>query len=297
MQSSLNMDARTVLVFGASGLLGSSLCPLLARQGFRVLRQGRSVDAEVCCDPCSETDVRNAMRATQPKIVINLVAESNVDRCETEPARAFAGNVVAARLIAGATLACGSRPHLIHVSSDHVYSGPGPHREEQVDPVNVYALTKLTGEIFALDAGATVLRTNFHGRSRCTGRPSFTDWLSYSLGDSAPFTVFEDVRFSALHLETLATLIGETAVKRNPGLYNLGTTDSISKASFAARFAELLGLDTTHMRSGRVADHRLPAKRPTDMSMDVSRFETAFGIPLPTAVNELARAAADYRRP
>lgn len=296
MRPSPVLGSQTVLVFGASGLLGSTLCPLLRQQGLRVLRQSRSANTDLYCDPCSQVDVQNVVRAVQPHVIINLVAESNVDRCETEPVRAFEGNVLAARSIASATLACESRPHMIHISSDQVYSGPGPHSEEKVNPVNIYGLTKLAGELFALDAGATVLRTNFYGRSRCAGRLSFTDWLTDSLGDSTPFTVFEDVQFSALHLETLAKLIGKTAEQRIPGLYNLGTTDSISKASFAAQFAELLGLETSHMRHGRVTDLRLTARRPNDMSMDVSRFETAFGTPLPTAANELTRAVKDYGR-
>jgi hypothetical protein len=34
-------------------------------------------------------------------------------------------------------------PYIVHLSSDQVYSGPGPHNEPNVNPINIYAPTKL----------------------------------------------------------------------------------------------------------------------------------------------------------
>ena len=89
-----------------------------------------------------------------------------------------------------------------------MYSGAGPHSEEHVHPINVYGLSKYTGELIAQQAGATILRTNLYGLSHCPDRKSFSDWAIQSLRDSAPITVFEDVKFSALHIKTLCEFVG-----------------------------------------------------------------------------------------
>ena len=36
--------------------------------------------------------------------------------------------------------------NFVQISTDQVYSGPGPHSEKDTSPLNVYGLTKLIGE-------------------------------------------------------------------------------------------------------------------------------------------------------
>ena len=50
---------------------------------------------------------------------------------------------------------------LIHISTDQLYSGEGPHIENKINPLNVYALTKRLGEIEASKVPSSILRTNF----------------------------------------------------------------------------------------------------------------------------------------
>ena len=50
---------------------------------------------------------------------------------------------------------------LIHISTDHVYSGLGPHTEKNIKPVNNYAKSKLKAERYLSDVNSCILRTNF----------------------------------------------------------------------------------------------------------------------------------------
>jgi dTDP-4-dehydrorhamnose reductase len=287
-----------VIVFGASGLLGVSLVKDLRSRGHTVLTQSRSAGSDFCLEPSDRGAVAATLAALRPSAVVNLVAATNVDQCEVQMAQAWQANVAAIAAIADGVAALGSeayiRPHLVHISTDQVYNGQGPHAEEIVQPINVYGLTKYTGELLAERVGATVLRTNFFGRSHCPGRSSFSDWLVSSLRHKTNITVFDDVLFSAVHIDTLCDIIARSLECRLPGTFNVGCRDGISKAGFALALARVLGLPTDHVTVGTSAEVVLKARRPLDMTLQVSRLEAALNLSCPTMSGEIEHAAKEY---
>jgi dTDP-4-dehydrorhamnose reductase len=286
----------TVLVIGAYGLVGTSLCPRLQAAGHDVVRQGRRESAQARFDPADRAAVEMALRQWRPAAVVNLAAATNVDACEADPQYAYLANVRPVEVLAEAMAAApGATPHLVQVSSDQVYDGPGPHREGDARPCNVYALSKYAGELAAARVGATVLRTNLFGRSRAAGRNSLSDWVVASLRAGTPITVFDDVLFSPLHLDTLADVIARSVTRRPQGVVNAGCRDGISKAGFALALAEQLGLDRRLMTVGTSTCAALRARRPLDMRMDACGFEPAFGIAAPAIATQIQLASQEYR--
>jgi dTDP-4-dehydrorhamnose reductase len=286
----------TVLVIGAYGLVGASLCPRLCAAGHVVVRQGRREGAELRLDLADGEAVATTMATLHPTTVVNLAAATNVDACEADPQAAFIANVrTVESLTAAIARVPDAPPHLIHVSSDQVYDGPGPHREDSARPCNVYALSKYAGELVAARFGATVLRTNLFGCSRAPDRSSLSDWVVASLRAGTPITVFDDVLFSAFHLNTLADVIALSAERRLFGIFNAGCCDGISKAGFALALAESLGLDRKLLTVGVSTNVALRARRPLDMRMNVSAFERAFGTHAPTIDSQIQLASQEYR--
>lgn len=287
-----------VIVFGASGLLGASLVPALRARGHTVLAQSRGPGADLCLDPSDRLAVSAALAIHRPAAVINLVAATNVDQCETQTELAWQANAGVVAAIAEGILALdndpASRPHLVHISTDQVYHGPGPHAEDQVHPINVYGLSKYTGELLAERVGATVLRSNFYGRSRCAGRVSFSDWLVRSLREKTPITVFDDVKFSAIHIDTLCDFVAHSIELRPAGIFNAGCRDGISKAGFAMALAGALGLPTDNVKVGTSADVVLTARRPLDMTLQVARLEAALDLQCPNMLNEIEHTSKEY---
>jgi dTDP-4-dehydrorhamnose reductase len=207
---------------------------------------------------------------------------------------AYLANVRTVEILASIIQEMEVQPHLIQISTDHLYSGQGPHNEASVMPINAYALTKFAGELVALKAGATVMRTNFFGLSRNDKRISFTDWLYKSMISGVPFTVFEDVMFSALHMRTLIAFVSMVIELRRPGLFNVGSRSGFSKARFAEQFAAELGLDISAMNAGSYKDLQLASPRPNDMRMNVSAFESAFNVEMPDLEDQIREAAEEY---
>ena len=281
---------------GAYGFLGPVVSTTLAAAGHTVLRQGRNAAAQVPCDPLKAAVFRSVLEQYRPSVIINLIAMTDVDLCEREPARAFDANV---RVVESIAQAIGSqsqagRIHLVQISTDQVYDGPGPHHEGDTKPPNVYGATKHEGELVAQGMGATVLRTNFVGRSRSPKRRSLSDWIVDSLRAAQPITVFENIRFSPLHVSTLCQCIERVVSVRTPGVFNAGAVNGISKAEFARSLASQLRLDTATMRSGPYVEMPQKARRPLDMTMAVDKFQLAFGLALPRVEDEVQLVAKEY---
>ncbi len=272
--------------------------PAMLARGYTVLTQSRGPGADLCLDPTDRSAVAEALARHRPLAVINLVAATNVDQCETQPQLAWQANAGVVSAITKGILALDNspafRPHLVHISTDQVYDGPGPHAEDHVHPINVYGLSKYAGELLAEHVGATVLRSNFYGRSRCADRVSFSDWVVRSLREKTPITVFDDIKFSAIHIDTLCNLIVRSIVLRPAGIFNAGCRDGISKAGFAMALAHALGLPTENVRIGSSADVVLKARRPVDMTLQIMRLEGAFGLQCPNIFNEIQYTAKEY---
>lgn len=281
-----------VLVLGAFGLLGSSLVHHLRSSGHEVLCHSRSGHADVVAELTDEGQVAAALSAVQPDVIVNLAALTNVDECERNPPAAYRGNVRVvenvAQWIEGQRAAC----HLVHISTDQVYDGPGPHREDDSAPSNYYGFSKYAGELAAARVASTVLRTNFFGPSECPGRTSLSDWVTGSLRQGKTITVFDDVWFSPLTLHRLSAMLIRVVEGRPRGVFNLGSRDGMSKADFAFAIAGTLGLPSVLLQRGTSTSLRLAAYRPKDMRMDSSRFEQALDLELPTLTEEIATLKA-----
>ena len=277
-------------------MLGSYLCRRLLVNGHNVLRQGRRANAELTIDP-TDTDAMDDLIAEHPvDAIVNLIAATNVDQCEDDPQSAYRANVQVVEALTQAISSNSSlSPHLVQISTDHVYDGPGPHVEDHIAPCNVYALSKLAGELTAARVGATVLRTNFFGRSQCSGRTSLSDWIVSSLRAGQQITVFDDVLFSALHIDTLCMAIEMAVHSRHKGTFNVGCRDGCSKAYLALGLAQRLGLDCNLLTMGSALDMKFRARRPLDMRMDTTHFKQTFRFTAPTFESQIDLTAQEYR--
>lgn len=288
---------QNILVLGAYGFLGEALSRYLADAGYTVYRQSRNTSAQICMDPFDVDQIESVILEKDINCIINLIALTSVDLCEKEIGQSYKVNVgiVEAIVKAMGRLSDCDRPHLITISTDHVYSGEGPHTEGSVAPCNIYALSKLAGEYVALQVGATIFRTNFIGKSCSEKRKSLTDWIIGSIRSDKTITVYEDVLFSPLHISTLCSMVELAVANKIGGTYNLGSIDGDSKASLSYKLADCLGLNSSKLVRGKLAEQDQGVVRPFDMRMNSSKFEYAFDCSLPTFESQVLLAAGDYK--
>ena len=269
---------------GASGILGSYLTTYLANQDLQVIPIYRSEDFS----KLRQTYYKSQNIST----IINCVALTNVDFCEKNINKAFNSNANYVKKILSEIW----EPNInfIQISTDQVYSGPGPHSEKDTSPLNVYGLTKLIGEEYAKELNPTILRINYLAKSSNKSKLSFTDWLFNSLIKEEKITLFDDILFSPLHISDVSQSIIEVIKNPKKGIYNLGATNSMSKAKFAIKFAEKLSLSIKFVTFGSSQESNLKAERPKDMSMNIEKFEKIFKQKLPAINDSINKICADY---
>lgn len=275
-----------ILVTGASGLLGSSLVPLLRASGYEVVAHSHSKPGTINADLTIKAEARALISQIRPDLIINLVALTNVDICEKEPLKAYQLNSDVVENIVD-SMGEYDQNFLIHISTDQVYDSPGYSLEDDIQLRNIYASSKYAGELAANKVRSTIFRTNFFGKSSAKDRPSFSDWILDSLHKSIPITVFDDVIFNPLGLDTLKAMLLLAVERRIDGVFNLGSRDAISKSDFAFTLAKVYGLSPGCLSRGLIGNANLFAFRPRNMSMDCTRFEAAFDVKLPTIFDEI----------
>lgn len=132
-----------VLVTGGGGLLGRELGRLGAR-----------VWSRKALDVTDHARSAQVLAAEDPELVIFCAAVTDVDRCATDPA----GRTV--NVDAPAWWA--RQVPLVLVSTNYVFSGPGPHApSDPTDPINAYGRQKVAAEAAVLASGGAVVRTGW----------------------------------------------------------------------------------------------------------------------------------------
>jgi dTDP-4-dehydrorhamnose reductase len=286
---------ETILITGATGLLGSSLVPYLRKSGYRIVTHAHTSQADVMFDLSDKIKSYKILEQIQPSLIINLVSLTSVELCEENVKLAYLANTSTVENLAHWIESTNTDSHLVQISTDHIYDGIGPHKEDNVTITNNYAFSKYAGELAALRVSSTILRTNFVGRSKVSYRASLTDWVYNSMTGSKQVQVLKDVYFSPLSITMLVEMI-ELVVQMKPiGIYNLGSYGGMSKADFDFAFAEQLKLPTSTMTSIEVSKVTfLKAYRPKDMRMDSSKFEKALGVKLPNLTDLIEPLAMEY---
>ena len=275
---------RSILVVGATGLLGVPLCNLLESHDYRVIRVAKSLGFDFT-DYENTIDLLNKVR---PRFIVNLAAMTNVDNCEYDKAAAERLNVhIVENIVRWAEQ---NDCFFIQLSTDMVYQGLGLHQEDGVNPMNHYATTKLAGEQIARQMQrSAVLRTNFFGYSEVKHRKSFSDWLLESFYSHSDIKLFNDVYFSPLEISTLCNLIMQVISVEKEGVYNLGSHEGMNKYEFSLELAYFFGFNADCISEISIDKVNLAALRPKDMRMDVRLFEKTFGIKLPTLRQEIKK--------
>lgn len=148
-----------ILVTGSEGLVGRRVCSLLADGGIeaRHFDLARSKDEDIRS--------RDALiEATQGvEGVVHLAAVSRVMWAQRDPDLCQATNVEGLRSLLSCCLDKPSRPWVIFVSSREVYGNPDQlpvDEDAPLRPLNVYARSKRSGELLAMEARAAGLCVN-----------------------------------------------------------------------------------------------------------------------------------------
>lgn len=265
----------TVLVLGATGLLGTEVMSVLNARGIPAIGAARS-GAELAMDITSPMDMYRHLIGTGAEAVINCAANVDLSACEADHEMAYRVNGAPAGVLAAWSQQNGGR--VIQVSTDNYFTEDDrdKHDEEAlVAFVNAYAASKFAGESMALQGpNSLVVRTNI-----CGARKGFGRWVLDSLLDGDPIGAFSDYFTSTLHVRDCAEALADFLVMPHTGLVNLASSEVSSKFEFIQAVADVLNVPTDSI-SERSAKNMFP-QRALSCGLDVKKAEGWLGRPLP----------------
>ncbi|MHB8440056.1 MAG: dTDP-4-dehydrorhamnose reductase [Acidimicrobiales bacterium] len=232
-----------IAVIGGNGQLGSDVGLAFVDAGHEVV--GLDHTAIEIVDAGS---VERTLAAHRPDVVVNTAAMHNVEHCEQEPGRAFEVNGVGPLVLARASSSLGFK--LIQISTDYVFDGRRsvPYAEtDRPAPLNVYGVTKLSGEhaVLAASPRAVVVRTSgLYGAHPCRakGGLNFVE-LMLKLGhDRERVRVVTDETVSPTYTWDLARQLVALGETEEYGLFHATSQGACTWNEFARVIFEIEGL-------------------------------------------------------
>jgi len=218
----------------------------------------------------------------RPDLVVNCAALAIVDRCEDDPDLAQRINADMPEELAVVCARAGIP--LVHISTDALYDGKkGEYSEDdEPNPVNHYARSKLVGDLAVLAANpqALVARTNFFGWSLHGQRSLAEHFYSY-MSQGRPVKGFTDVFFCPMLVNDLVDILMMMVEKELSGLYHVFSPRGLSKYDFAVLLARQFGFDESLISPIKVADFGLAAARSPLLTMNSSKAARDLGRKLP----------------
>ncbi len=274
------------LIFGKDGQLGKAFQELLCDRGGEVIFAGRQD-----CDLSNSKSVQDFMNQIKPGRIINAAAYTAVDKAEQEKELAFAVNTLALKSIAEYCAA--HQKVLLHFSTDYVFDGnkTTPYLESDIcNPLSEYGKSKYAGELAVLEAFSNqakvqkatfyILRTSWvYGEGN-----NFIRTILRLAKERSELKVVADQNGVPTNTKWLAELSLKLLEQGDvlSGIYHAvpsGQTSWFELASFSIECARNLGvefkLDLNRLHPIPASDYPLPAKRPMNSCLSISKLISA----------------------
>ncbi len=257
-----------ILVAGARGMLGRELLAALDGSARGVTRDQMEIT--------SIESVRRTLMTIRPSVVVNAIAYTDVDGCESNSELAFRVNGEGVKNLAEVSAAIGAK--LVHISTDYVFDGTkgSPYTEDApVNPLSVYGKSKLAGEEYArLNPDHLIVRTQWlyglHGKN-------FVETMLRLAGEREELAVVNDQFGSPTWTSDLCLAVKALLDKGCRGTYHAVNSGYCSWFDFAkAIFAESgSGVKVNPLTSEKLGR---PAPRPPFSVLDCGSLAADTGL-------------------
>jgi dTDP-4-dehydrorhamnose reductase len=269
-----------LLIIGGSGFVGSTLVSYAKKTyDVHITTNKNKIDLDNIDSTKidllkNREQIFNLISDINPDYVVNTVAHSNVDLCETEHKSADLLHIDITKDISNSCKENNSK--LVHFSSDFVFNTYSKKRFSENDitnPPNYYGKTRLEAEKIVLDASQdnVVLRTavifGWHKKSR------FTDWIIKSLQSHKSVDPHNDQYNTPTLVDDLSKAILKIFEHDVSGLYHAAGKTCISRSDFSKELAIGFKLDQKFIKPVSSQVKKQIASRPFCSCLDSSKLE------------------------
>lgn len=267
-----------ILVFGGVGQLGQCIQKVAEQKQISGLiyldeKEGNILDVDL---------LKDLFQQYKPTYVINCAAYTAVDKAEDEVAIARKVNKDGAANLA--VLSAEFDATLIHISTDFVFEGnqTGLLTEEDIaNPVGIYGLTKLEGEVAIAEATQKyfTLRTSWLYSEFAN---NFVKTMIRLGKERSELGVIVDQVGSPTYAVDLAKVIIHIIESKSEayGLYHFSNEGVTSWYDFASAIFELVGLPVK-VKALKTSEYPTKARRPFYSVMDKTKIKQNLGVEIP----------------
>jgi dTDP-4-dehydrorhamnose reductase len=281
-----NKTKKKVFIVGSEGSLGRSLKIKLKNNKKYFLKSDKLKNR---IDFSNFENCEEILNLIKPDIIINCAAKTNITFCEKNKKKAYDSN---AKIVENLSFFCNeNNKKLIQISTDHIYNDKKKLNIETNHSItNYYSYSKLQGEFFAAKCNSLILRVNFFGYEKKNKiKKTLINWILNLDKKEEYVDLYKDIYFSPLHIDTLTSIIIKILSTKKIGIFNLGSTNQIRKSSFILAVAKKLKIDLNYKLVNYRDLKKSIVKRPSNMSMNVKKFQKSFSIELPRIENEIKK--------
>ncbi len=279
---------KTILITGGSGLLATNWAGEIKNNHSVILllhNKNISLDGikTIKLANISSANISKIITDNNIDIIINTIGLTSVERCQKNPLLAKNTNAKTAKNIA---IACAkSNTKLVHISTDHLFDGSKKLATEKDNPkpINIYAQTKLDSEkaILKYKPNSLIIRTNFFGYGT-DYRQSFSDIIISTLKNNNELELFNDVFYTPILIAELVKSVHQLIEQKASGIFNIVSSERISKYEFGLKVAKIFNLNTKLIKSISINDKKSLITRPKDMSLSNKKLIAKLKKPIPS---------------
>ena len=245
-----------ILITGSNGMLGHDLIEVLKDKHELLLTTSKTLDIT------DGDSVMDFILKSNPDIVINSAAYTDVDGCESNPDLAYNVNGEGVKNLA---LACREVDcPLVHISTDYVFNGQNDRpwvEDDEIGPISIYGKSKLKGEEHIKE----ILEKYFIVRTAwlygVNGRNFPRTMLELAQNHSEITVVYDEVG-TPTYTPDLAKGISELIETDYYGTYHLTNSGNCSWCEFARYIFEVADVDV-NVIPVTASEFARPAPRPS----------------------------------
>ena len=245
-----------ILITGSNGMLGHDLIEVLKDNHELLLTTSETLDIT------DRDSVIDFIVESNPDIVINSAAYTDVDGCESNPDLAYSVNGEGVKNLA---LACRDADcPLVHISTDYVFNGQNDRpwvEDDEIGPISVYGKSKLKGEEYIqeiLDRYFIIRTAWLYG---VNGRNFPRTMLELAQNNSEITVVYDEVG-TPTYTPDLAKGISDLIETDHYGIYHLTNSGNCSWCEFARYIFEVADMNVKVIPV-TASEFARPAPRPS----------------------------------
>lgn len=278
---------HNILIFGASGLLGSKFYNYYKKipscEVFGTSSKYTQMHDLVQVEVTDLDEVEILINKVNPRIVINCVALTNLEMCNSNIQLAKKVNSEFPKFLAN--ISTYKKFKLIQISTDNFKTKINELRDEKCSPIptNFYSESKLDAEIgvLNLNPSSIIVRCNFFGLSTKYLHNSLLEWALNSFKNEKQINGYININFNPVSAKTLVEIIHQLISRDLSGIVNVGSNEILSKFEFLYRVQDLIGVSTNLVKPAIYENVMGGIDRPLNMALNLDYLRDKLRILIP----------------